>query len=200
MAQKDFTTLALTKVALKISDDGDDALITPLILLVTGVMTDIMDRPGFFENGSDVVEFPDVVAPRTTVLFVNRYPGTDVTSMHESEDVPRTYTSATQLVEDTDFIVDADQGIIHRLNGYWSSEVRAVRINYDGGYADETTVPRSLVTAAHMIISAVLQKQKSRMYHLTKSEVGEGLIEGIRREDIPDTAREILGTHRRKLV
>lgn len=201
----DFTTLAATKTALGLgSATGDESNINALIPQVTALALgpDLMDRPGFFQNGSDVTEYPSVVSAGTR-LFLDRYPNAVVTSIHVSTDAPRVYDATTILTADQDYIVNPETGVVHRIASTWPTDVRAVQVIYDGGYTvgGAAPFPAELERAAQMIIAAMLQKGKDRIYHLTGTNLGDGQVTGIRFDDIPDTARAIfLGYRDRRVV
>lgn len=201
-----FTNTTNTKAALDITSNNDDTRITNLIPQVGSLVERLMDRLGvFFQNGSDVDEYPVVRSSGSSRLFLARYPNAAITNLWVSEDVPRVYDATTLLTADEDYIVEPELGIVHRLGSLsWPTDVRAIKVEYDGGYTADAgggpggaaPFPAELERAVQMIIAAMLQKGKDRGYHLTGHEVGDGAVKGIRFDDVPDTAREILEAYR----
>jgi hypothetical protein len=195
-----FTSTAKVKTFLDISGSGDDANLTAIVPAVSLVIESYCRRAGvMFQNGEDVTEYPRIDGVAATKLFLRRYPHAEVTSIHQSEDLPRVYDSTTVLTADEDYIVDDALGIVYRVDGsFWSTEPRAVRVVYDGGYtaSGDDVYPSELELAANMICAAVLQKAKTRSYHATSFDVGDGGVGGIRFDDIPMSAREILDRYR----
>ncbi len=189
------TTLVLTKTALNITSSSDDTNITALLPQVTDLILTAMLRPKFFKNGSDVAEFP-WQRERTAALLLDRYPNGVVTTIHETQDTPRIYDATTLLVVGTDYLLDADRGIVYKMAGTWATDEQAIKVTYDGGYTDESDAPKSLVRAAEMIIAAMLQKGKDRLYHATGTQLGEGKLQGVRWDDVPTTAKQIILSYR----
>ncbi len=185
-----FTSLADVKTALTITQSGDDTNIDALRPQVDDLILQLMLRPKFFENGSDVKEYP-WVREKTAAILLDRYPNGVITTIHESEDIPRVYDATTLLAAGTDYLLDADRGIVYKMAGTWATAEQAVQVDYDGGYVD-LAPPDSLVRAAQMIIAAMLQKGKDRIYHATGTELGDGKLQGVRLEDVPDTAMTMI--------
>lgn len=87
-------------------------------------------------------------------IILPRYPIVSITSIKEASDYDFENTDA--LVEDTDFRVKYDDGIIYRINGKWHTQEDCIEIKYRGGFvsagqlpeADETAMPNDLREAA----------------------------------------------------
>jgi len=191
----DFTNLAKTKAALGISNTGLDAAITAMIPQVTRLIENILGRT-YFTTGSDTTEYPWIRNDGSTRLFLNLWPvvGT-ITSIHESQDNARVYDATTLLTVDTEYLLEPTNGIVYRVGGYWPVGPRTVKVVYEGGVAADAH-HAELERAAQEILAAKVAKGTNRMYHLTQSEVSEGIVTGITKEDVPQSAREMIMSHR----
>ncbi len=193
----DFVLLADVKTQLNITAAGDDAHLALLIPAISQQIESMMGRP-YFLNGGDVTEYPRVRASESHRLFLLRWPieSGKPTSVHVSLALPRVYDATTLLVEGEDYMVDEDEGVLERMGSFWPRAAKAVQVIYDGGIINQAAVPKDLAQAATIMISAALQKGKDRIYHATQERLGDGELRGIRFDDVPQTAREIIRAYR----
>lgn len=106
-------------------------------------------------------------------FFVNEWPIVSVTSVHE--DAARAYGAATQLVENTDFIVTKPSGKLTRVSGAsprsWLWSWRAIKVVYIGGYKDtagtvssaEAVPPRVLRVFDELVAWMIRQRSKGEV-------------------------------------
>lgn len=82
------------------------------------------------EEQNNIIEYfsPD---DYTEKLFLSEYPVTNVVVIEDSDRV----WGGAALVEDDDYLVFGDTGILERLNSYWLSGSKVVQVDYTGGYA-----------------------------------------------------------------
>lgn len=194
----DFSLLADVKTALNMgSGTGDDALLGKLIPEVTETILTMLGRP-YFLNGSDVTEYPRLRASESAKLFLLRWPieTGKPTAVHVSLDLPRVYDASTILTVDENYMVDEEEGVLHRIGAFWPESPKAIRVIYDGGKTNQLAASKDLVRASNIIIAAMMQKAKDRIYHATQERLGDGELRGVRFDDIPQTAREIIMAHR----
>ncbi|MEE8473562.1 MAG: hypothetical protein V3S82_10385 [Dehalococcoidia bacterium] len=193
----DFNIRADVKTLLNITSTGDDAHIDLLIPQVTAQIESMLGRP-YFLNGGDVTEYPRVRASQSHRLFLLRWPieGVKPTSVHVSLDVPRVYDATTLLVKGEEYMIDPEEGVLVRIGAFWPQAINAIQVIYDGGITDQTTASKDLVRAGTIMIAAMLQKGKDRLYHATQERLGDAELRGVRFDDVPQTAREIIRAHR----
>ena len=192
----DFAVLADVKTAMGIDETGDDSNITALIPQVTALIETMLERP-YFDDTNAQTEFPEVKTGYSQAIFTDLWPINSITSLHESNAVPRVYGADELLVDGTDYLVDDPRGIIYRVGGNWKWGLKTIQLIYKGG-TTAANVDKGLVRAAEMIIMAMLQKGKGRLYHATGDRIGDGEIRGVRFDDVPDTARELIMAHKER--
>ena len=187
------TTSANVKTALKISTSDDDARIALLLTSVTKWVQNYTRR--ILINGS-VTDLGDGKDSDSYVL--KDYPVTAVSHVYNSLDVPRVYTTATELTVATQYVLEASKGILKRVDGgVFKGGPQSVKVEYTAGYA---SVPEDLERAAIEVISVKLVKGKNQSYHLAGENRGEGSVtyaaDTISRHDIPFHALQVFDFYR----
>ncbi len=178
-------TLADVKEALDIDVAVHDDLLNTLIRDVTALAETYCRRPLIYN--ASVTEFGD--GRNHGVYQVRRWPIETVASVHTSTDLPRVYGTDELWVADEDYIVEESSGRIVSTNGSFPRGPKTVQVIYAGGY---NPVPEDLKRAAIEIIAVKWQKGIHKHYHITSTGGNEASITGIRFDDIPHQAREIL--------
>lgn len=145
----DLITLAALKLELGITNSDSDELLSQLISQASGVVADITGRVWIAETVEEKFYFNYWECVPTLVL--RRRPVISITTLTEN---------GAALVEDVDFAVDAEKGMLYRikygafLNGVIGSP--SVVVDYIGGYvlsgSPSMNIPRGLERAT-MILS-----------------------------------------------
>lgn len=187
------TTQANVKLLGGIGGTGDDARIDELILMVDARADGICNR---VLSQATFTEYPDIPGVSGTFQLKNPPVTTPITSLHQSTDTPRVYDADSLLVEDTDFIIDPQSGLVYKVSSSWSEKPRAIKVIYQGGYA---TIPKDLEQAAIETVLYNLPMAREKLYHVTGEEHGDGIIRGVRLQ-IPMTAQQVFEGYRRVVV
>ena len=167
------------------------AQIDQLLASVTDFAQSYCNRQFF---SATYTEYPRVRGALAETLNLDVYPVTSITSIHVSTALPRVYATDELLVDGTDYIVEEGNGILHRVGGAcWPMAVKAIKAVYVAGYA---TIPADLERAAIETISAKLFKGIGGLYHLTGESRGEGVLTGIRFDDVPVNTRVVYDMYR----
>lgn len=193
MSDLALVTLATVQTELAIEDGGDDARINKLIPAVSRDVEDYCKRE--LKTATGLVEVLD--GSGLDSIAVRRPPINTLTSVHMTTAVPRVF-DADHLIDADKYEFDADAGIVWLIDGRWFLEGRnSVRVEYDGGLWSTTSeVPEDVQRAVVEIIQVKLSKGKEKQYHLTSEGREGGSLGGIRFDDIPDHAREVLDRYR----
>lgn len=136
---------------------GDDDQIDLLLPIVTDLFERYTRRKLV---PTEVTEYTQSRVSRSTKLFLRNFEINSITSIYESEDIPRNFTKAANLLAaDDDYIYDPSTGIVHRLDGcYWSTEPRSIKIIYNAGF---NTIPADLEHLAQKWIAIELFKSSN---------------------------------------
>lgn len=142
--------LATVKSALSITNTENDAFLKKLIGFASTAIGQYCNRVFPVETILDQFwpqrdTYPYQVPGGIAPLQLSRWPLVDVASVTEND---------IDLVEDTDFRVDAERGLLVRLDGngypaYWPAY--KVEVTYDAGYKD---IPGDVQDAALRLVSA----------------------------------------------
>lgn len=158
------TEALLTKEEVILELDVDESdfvkvdLVSLLINRVTATLESWLDRV-IVSRGADLTEFHTMGRLRRVVseLFTLEWPIISVTSVHE--DSARAYGSDRELVEGTDYIINAPEGKLIRVAGSdqpsttWGTSFREYQLLYQGGYSTVANVPGDLRgTAAELVV------------------------------------------------
>ncbi|MCP3904783.1 MAG: hypothetical protein GY715_14240 [Planctomycetes bacterium] len=188
------TTREAVRRALDLKDsDGDytgthdaDTIIDDLLASVTAWAEDYTGREFSSETLTMLTE---ALGNQSCALLLERFPLTSITSVHVNTDLPRVFDADALLTDGTDFIVDLERGIVHRVDGsYWPRSPQSVKVIYTAGYG---AIPAHVERAAIEIIATKYSKGKGQLYHVTGESRGDGSVTGIRFDDIPMHAREV---------
>lgn len=134
-----------------------------------------------------------------STLQLPRYPVQSIASVHVCLDLPRVWDASTLLDPTTDYTVDLSAGLLMRNDGsYWpfgeSYGLGCVRVVVAGG---PSVVPGHIERAVIEIIAVKAMKSRDNQYHLTSVQIPEiGAIQGIKWDDWPPHAREVLERER----
>jgi len=188
------TTLAAVKAALDLTTTGDDARVTALIPQVQRLMEDEIGY--LYDSVTGRTEYPLTRESSSVTLDVQ--PLTLLTSVHVSTDTPRVYDTTTALSLTSDVLWDARLRLLVRIDGGgFPAGPQVARVIYSAGAA---AWPAHLERAGIMVIAAMLQKAKTKSYHVSGVNLGEGSITLLTRADVPDEARRIMELERRAYV
>jgi len=187
----DLTTTAAVKTAFNITGTGFDGIIGALTTPVTKYIESYCGR--VFDSAT-YTEFYEAAGACNKDLLLRVLPVTSVTSVHVSTDLPRVYGATELLVAGEDYIIQLAPGILVRTGGsFWTISVESIKVIYVAGFA---TLPEDIVQAAIEIIGTKAMKSHGKLYHISKHDHGDQLIDGIRASDIPATAKATLDLYR----
>ena len=183
----DYCSSAEVKTRLKISGTDDDARITALITAVTAYIDGEIGGNHHAAAITDDVRYYDGRGRLHLVLRGGPWDA-DPSSVHVSTDIPRVYDAGTLLDTSTAYILDAELGSLHRVDGQrWASGPKTIKIVITHG----ESAPADLKQAAIEIIQVKLVKGKEKQYHVTGERQGEGQI-NIRAADVPAHAQRVI--------
>ena len=123
------------KERLRIDSPDDDAELTRLILDASSWMEQTLNR--VVVERESIIEFHDPMPNRRTIIL-NCKSITPTTSVDLRLDTLRVFGVDTQLIENTDFTIDEDVGIIElegsTFNFSRSSLRKTIKVTYSAGY------------------------------------------------------------------
>lgn len=196
-------TLTQLKAHLGISGTTDDAKLTRILAGVEMAIARHCRRVWAQANGFDeatVTEVLTPISPGTTLLSV--FPVVSVTSV--KEDADRLFTDAA-LVEDTDYLIDKQSGILHRLDASWPRGQMVVKAVYVGGYesagashvSGHYAMPADLTSAA--IIQAAFEYKRSGQEGIASMAAGGGNVTMYQPEGLLPGVKKLIEPFRRIL-
>lgn len=190
------TTRAAFKAAVEIQGTRYDAAIDAMLPQVTDMLQTLCDRT--FAQAAGIVEYPYIRGNPIMRLFLKRPPvSVALTSFYLSWSWPRVYDATTILVEGTDFVVEESTGIVELVvPRFFSGDgtlLKAAKVTYTGGFA---TIPGDIERAAQEVMDAKLQKAFGHQYHLTSASREDGSVGGIRFDDLPPNALDVVERYR----
>ena len=192
-------TLAQLKGHLKIASTADDALLTRILagveMAIARECRRVFGQASSFSEASRT-EFLTAVGLDT--IFLSSYPVVSISSIQADED--RDFDSATALIENTDYLVDKDTGIVTRLGSYWPFDRGTVKVAYVAGYeaagadhvAGHYAMPADLTNA--VIMQAAFEYGRAGKEGITSTSAGggnvtlyqpEGLLPGVKKMIAP---------------
>lgn len=89
-------------------------------------------RRSLEDTGVAAAEVFSLIDSKATVIALDRYPVTSITSVWEDSD--EDWVDDTLLEAATDYTHDPDMGLLYRKTSYWLRGLRTVRVLYRGGY------------------------------------------------------------------
>lgn len=114
-----------------------------------------------------------------------------------AELIPWKYASA--LTEDTDFVVEADRGIVRLLYMVFPVSILGISVTYDAGYDGISSLPEDLRFAVIQAVAHKYHESSMKTYAVKRQSKGEEASEYIETE-YPQHALEIFALHSRKAV
>lgn len=168
-----------------------DTLLTALIEEASG-MIDAQTRRQI--EIADITEFHD--GELKNAIILHEYP--------VAEEFDITVTEDDEVIDDADFVVDTDQGVLRLKDGATFSEGEAnVKVEYRAGYnvtgspvAGETDLPFELRLACKIIAGKLFQLRENIGISQKRFKDGTISYKDILDEDI----KAILERHKRKIV
>lgn len=162
----DLTVLANVKAELGISTTAEDVNLETWIDQASGVITGACNR--VFGKETVTESFRNrvpLIEPERIVL--RRTPVTSITSVVEN---------GTTLVEDTDYEIDYDSGIMTRLSGDYETRwsFRTLVVTYAGGYDLLGTLPIAIEKATIVLVKQF--RSAANRDPLLKSEEIPGVL------------------------
>lgn len=176
-------TVAQVKTYIGETKSTHDTLLSGIVEYVTEFIQSYTHKD-FFEQ--TYTEYPTGGGSK---LVLGNAPVSSITSIHESLDVPRSYTSSTLLTADTHYIADLDDGIVHRLNSKWSKQPKAIRAIYTAGYGS-TDIPKDVQWAA--VLLSVLAFNQRRDVGAAGASVGGESVDFENPHSLPEIISDIL--------
>lgn len=144
-ASQDLTILQTVKDELGISGTSQDALLNAYIARASGIVSAITGRVYGQEDLRETFYFS--LGERVDTLKLTRRPIATVDSVLEN---------GSALVEDSDFAVDAEKGLLYRLNGnVWTfSTDPTVIVEYTAGYQLLGNLPTPIEHATLLLVKS----------------------------------------------
>lgn len=118
-------------------------------------------------------------------LYLDHYPVTELTSVVEDD---------VELVEGTDFHLDAERGILWKpVGGKWTTSMRGVVVNYEAGHA---TVPMDVKLACLIEVARTYSMIDKQMWG-ESSRTEDSVSITINTNELLPATLETLGRYRR---
>ena len=194
-------TLADVKDRLGLSGTDNDVLINRIISGLEATFDNETMRQLLLNAVDETLNWTGSGGKR---IILPRYPIVSITSIKESVDYDFDNTDA--LVEDTDYRVKYDDGIIYRINGKWLTQEDGIEIQYRGGFVsagqtageDETPMPNDLREAAIQQASFILKRRND--IGLTAVSSQGGSINSFSAMDLLPLVRQTLDNNKRLIL
>ena len=178
MALSDYALVTPTELKTYRGAEGsdEDARLTDAINRATFWLEGETNRK-FITRGS-VTEYHSTRGQSTIQL--SQWPLISVTSIHESTASPRAYDSGSLLTADTDYVMDAETGQVHRLRSSelspWATGRRAIKVVFDYGYADTDAVPEDLKLLALFVASGIYTESDRKRWGVSSVTDAQGSV------------------------
>lgn len=145
-AAQDLTILQTVKDELGITDAASDDLLNAYIARASGIISSITGRV-YGQEALRESFYLSVGERGGDTLKLSRWPVAAVASITENGSV---------IVEDTDFIVDAEKGLLYRINGYtWTFSANpSIVVEYTAGYVLLGALPTPIEQATLMLVKS----------------------------------------------
>ena len=177
-----YTTLAMLKAQLNITDTTSDIYLSSLIDRASHIVSDLTGR--VWQQEEVIEKFYARYWERIPTLVLKRRPISIVTSVVENN---------ITLVEDTDFVVDYTKGMLYRINGFnWPAFVMTgpnIVVHYTGGFALLDDLPYGIEQAT--LILAKAYWFNGSLNPTVRSETTYG-IDSVTYRDIADAEKEVM--------
>jgi len=142
-------------------------------------------------------EFHSARGWNAQTINLDRYPIAAIAAVHVSPFLPRVWDATTVLDATEDYTFNAKAGILRRIGGAWPFVGYygdgSVRVQYTAGFS---VIPAHVERAAIEIVAVKTFKSQKGLYHVTDEQLGEGQVRGLKWDDVPPHAREVLEMER----
>jgi len=160
--------LADVKTLLDISASGHDTLLTQLLERASSVFEQLALAPdGGFRRTAGIVEYPRDPVGRSRDVRLLQRPIESVSEVMQRyvASTDAEFDAETALVENDEFVINANMGVLERVNSTWSMGARHLRVTYTAGWVDPSdgSPPAGSIQPPVDVQNAVLQ-QAIRMF------------------------------------
>jgi len=175
-------TLQDFKALMGWSGSENDQLVTSILQRASAIAGQLAGRP--LLRQASVTEYPWDPHLRLRCIRLERYPIESVNSVKQLYDTSTDaeFTAEDALTENTDYVIDAENGKLCRLNGDWYARRRHIQVIYTAGYYDPSgSAPTADAIAPPKDLQHGVLMQAVRMYQskdtagLRETGVGAGL-------------------------
>lgn len=142
----DLITLEDYKLMNGISSPNKDTELEIIISGISELVKNYCNNSFIDYYTSDKTEYKTLTI-KTDLLFLNENPIISITSIDER---PTALSDYVTLVENVDFSVDEEAGLVYRLGSDWAMGPKAIQVVYKAGYSE---IPSDLKLAVADLIT-----------------------------------------------
>ena len=130
----------------------------------------------------------------STILFLNNYPITSVTTVHQDSD--RAFGSDT-LIDATDYLTYADNRKLYGIGTRWFKDIQTIKVVYVAGYVIGS-IPEDLVNTITMLVDFWFKEYSAHRFGVTSTGTDTNRI--TYEKNIPAEIKEMLNPYVKKVI